>query len=149
MRMSLFFSAAVLISVVAKGSQESTNKGSSASVRTPKAQKSQSQVGKLSSPQPTPEIERLAKALVGKWSIDIKTDPNESMPNALLTRLQRYELLLMGIAALVAGSNWWWADAKPGRWKHNRRSPRHSVVFVTVIESLRLVSYKNDQLGHD
>lgn len=104
MRMSLFLSAAVLISVVAKGSQESTNKGSSASVRTPKAQKSQSQVGKLSSPQPTPEIERLAKALVGKWSIDIKTDPNESMPNALLTRLQRYELLFNG-------------DCRPSCWQ--------------------------------
>jgi hypothetical protein len=37
------------------------------------------------------------------------------MPNALLTRLQRCELLLIGIVALVAGSNWWWAERQAGK----------------------------------
>ena len=115
MRMSLFLSAAVLISVVAKGSQESTDKGSSASVRTPKAQKSQSQVGKLSSPQPTPEIERLAKALVGKWSIDIKPTRMRACPTPYSRDYNDMNFSLMGIVALVAGSNWWWAERQAGK----------------------------------
>ena len=36
-----------------------------------------------SAPQPSPEIERLTKALTGEWSLSVKFEPSASAPNGL------------------------------------------------------------------
>ena len=88
---------------------------------------------RTSTPQPSPEIESLAKAVTGKWLLSVKSEPSASVPNDLansgeetwrrgpggFTLLEEEHLHMTEGELFLLGVVWWNIETnskKDGKW---------------------------------